>query len=65
MALLRKSAHPKLSSTTGVLVLSYTNADLLTRPRCQHIVLLSLESSLTHQKLGATQKSSALMNSVF
>jgi len=49
-----------------LLIFRYVDADFLTRPWCQHIFLLSLESSLTYQKLGGTtQKSSALMNSMF
>ena len=48
-----------------LLIFRYVDADFLTRPWCQHIFLLWLESSLTHQKFsGTTQKSSALMNPV-
>src|ERR1700733_2883168 len=54
------------SAPVVLLVLSYLDADLLTRPWCQHIFLLSLKSSLTYQKLSRpTQKSSAFMNPVF
>ena len=37
-----------------LLIFRYVDADFLTRPWCQHIFLLSLESSLTHQKLSGT-----------
>jgi len=54
------------STPVVVLVLSYVNADFLARSCCEHIVLSTLKSSLTYQKLsGTTQKTSALMNSVF
>jgi hypothetical protein len=33
-----------------LLVLSHVNADFLTRSRCEHTVLPTLESSLTYQK---------------
>ncbi len=57
----RIGGHP-----VELLIFGYVDADFLPRPWCQHISLLSSESSLTHQKIsGATQKSSALMNSMF
>src|ERR1700691_3275447 len=50
----------------GVLVFGHVNADLLTWSRCEHIVLLKLESSLTYQKFCyATQKSAAGMHPMF
>src|ERR1700685_693660 len=49
-----------------VLVFSYVNADLLTWSRCEHVVLLKLESSLTNQKFCyATEQSAAGMHSMF
>ena len=48
-----------------LLVLSHVNADLLTRSRCEHVVLLKLESPLTYQKFRyAAQQSAAGMHSL-
>jgi hypothetical protein len=47
------------------LVFGHVNADLLTWSRCEHIVLLTLESPLTYQKFRyAAQQSAAGMHSV-
>src|ERR1700733_12443285 len=51
--------------TVVLLVFRYVNADFLTRPCCEHIVLSRLKSSLTNQKLsGATQEAATLMISM-
>jgi len=48
-----------------LLVFSYVNADLLTWSRSEHIVLLTLKSSLTNQKFCyATEQSAPGMHSV-
>ena len=48
-----------------VLVFSPVDADLLTWSRCEHSVLLTLESSLTNQKFCyATEQSAAGMHSM-
>jgi hypothetical protein len=48
-----------------VLVFSHVDADLLTWSRCEHVVLLTLESPLTNQKFCyAAQQSAAGMHSM-